>query len=162
MQKDRSIAFLKKTLEPGQASYLVIKSANEWVKKNPYDNIVFFFTDQSFPCIPCNIAKFHAMDMYTYDGTVIGCDLDTAGMLSQVSRPRRVWYMQDLYHLRRNTDLFEFDNIMNNDDILKICRSKDHREVLIKDYPTANVAKEIIEDFDIKKIKEILNFHKNK
>ncbi len=154
------LAFVLPNLSSSQASYLCINVCNNIVEKTAALNLSLFFCENSPPCVPIKIARFHLRDACIYTGHLIAIDQETLNAISNFTRAKRYFYIQDLTWLTDSRFYKkETMDLMKDDSIIKIAKCKDHKDYLLnKGY---NIHPIIVEDFDIDAILSIVTNKKD-
>jgi hypothetical protein len=151
----KKIGFVLKDVSAGQLPYTCIQSCNSWLDNNFGTNISLFCYDHTTSCVNTKFARFHVKEIDHFVGDLIATSIDSALLIKNNTRAKRYYYINDFDWTRPNFTLpIEYvDKIFNDNDIVKFCRSRDHRDRLIKE--GYKILYTIVEDFDIKTILEI-------
>tara|TARA_Y100000034_G_C6857213_1_gene389716 strand:+ start:463 stop:993 length:531 start_codon:yes stop_codon:yes gene_type:complete len=119
--------------------------------------VVVFSQDWNRPIITPPTGVHHITGLYGYRGNVIAFtpqsvdDCLRCGTTSSV-----LWYIYNPHEI--NACFPEFiENLMSNDNIIKVCRSQNHRKLIKNLFPLATIEEKIIENFDIKRLLEVLD-----
>jgi hypothetical protein len=153
----RMVGFVLDNLSASQIAHLCVENTNKWLESNFGTNFSVFYEENSMPCIQPCFARFHAKDAMAFYGHLIATSFSTAFSIKDATRSKRYYYINDLEWtrpwFRHNQD--DIDKVLNNDEIVKFTRSNDHYKYLTD--MGINVIPNIVEDFDINKILEIIN-----
>lgn len=151
------LGFIVDSLAPSQISYLMTQNANDIHKETPVVNVSCFFSNHQRPCMEYRFAIFNAVDITGFVGTLVATSFDTAKLLNNGFRSKKMWYINDISFLEEQKKE-DYDKILNDPEIVKFCRSRDHADKLIE--IGFNIYPNIIQDFNIMQIidlSEVLN-----
>lgn len=149
------IGFVLKDLSAGQIPYICINECNKWLDNNFGTNLTIFCYDHAIPCVPMKFAKYHVKELDFFVGDLIATSIDSTLLINNNTRAKRYYYINDFDWTRPSCNLSKenISKVLYNNNIIKFCRCKDHRDKLKKD--GINILDIIVEDFNIKTILEI-------
>jgi hypothetical protein len=143
-----NLGFLLDDLSPSQTTYSCIFNSNHYLAKNNNLTICLFFNEISYPCTYPLFPRFHSRDCIGFDGLLISTSVESSMFLKQNYRSQKVFYIQDLEWERswgKNLNL----DVLYEPDIIKVCRSEDHKNFIKKTKTPINLIDTIIDNFDI-------------
>lgn len=152
------VGFCVNDLGMNQIAYTLIKNVNSWLEDNFGLNPSIFFIENNMTCLPVKFPRFHLKDANVFTGHLIATDIKTVINLSYVHRCKKYYYINDLFEIINAKNDSGIIDILKDKEIIKFCRSKDHREYLMKKgYLIHDI---IVDDFDLNQILEIINDNK--
>lgn len=155
------ISFVIDQLSSNQIACIMTDTVNSWLDNNFGIDPIAFYIDNSFPSIPLKFPRYHACDLVGYQGNIIATSLSTILAAKNSFQGHKFFYIQDLEWERGwckyNKD--QTNEILNDTNIVKFCRSADHRDYITKS--GYKVLDKIVEDFNIADILEIINDNRN-
>jgi hypothetical protein len=156
MQRNKQIGFIVEDLTSSQLSFNLIKNLNDFLEDSDVDCVVFFENAGS-PVVNPNFSIMSINEIWNFDGDLVATSMSTALRLSKTFSPnKKFYYVWDLEWLRRHGKTFEYNvQAFRQNNCQLISRSLEHSKA-IENYCNKPV-KYIVEDFNIKKIMEIIN-----
>ena len=147
----KKIGFLVNDLNPSQLSYFLIKNANEFLTKNKDYDIYIFYDNLAVPCLTPNFAIMQAAEAFSFDGTLIATNLNTASKLINFpSAEKKYFYVWDLDWMRMKNKSFDaLQSIYGNKELSLIARSDEHKQAIENAWNAP--VKNVISNFDMSK-----------
>jgi hypothetical protein len=150
----KKIGCLFNDFSASQAVYTYINNANQALKIRTDLDFVGFFEELSGFCLTPNFACMNIHEAWSFDGTLIATNLNTAQQLIRLTgTKKKFFYIWDLEWMRLSQQSRHFRSIRSvyaNPQLKLLARGEDHKKVL-EDCWNLKVY-DIIEDFDIDKI----------
>lgn len=140
------LAFAVPDLGPSQASFLLIKAANDWLAGSPQREVLVFSENWDPPCYPPTFSRFQMADLMGYHHPVVATTFQAAALaLQSPSRKKVLYYFQDLEWMRVTRDYSEWRSVFANPLVVLAARSLDHaRAALVWGKPVS-----VVEAFDM-------------
>jgi len=160
MSRHKQIGIMIEDLGASQLSLYIMKDINQKLMSNDTD--VFYLTcNKSVPCINENKAAiFSIFYSQNIDATLVATSSYTAKILKTcLASQERIFYITDLDWVRKQDKELEEEikEILLDDGIIKLCRSKEYFDFIMKNYQVNKISNTIVANFEINKIMEIIN-----
>lgn len=149
------IAFIVEDLGPSQIAAILVNQANRALYNSIGFNISLFFIEQIPPCVDPMFARYHVADLIDFDGYVIATSVKTAKEMMNAKRAKKCFYITEIVQILNNPKDKELIDILDDNSVLKITRSKDYFDKLRELGHHINT--NIIKDFEIGKFLELAN-----
>ena len=151
----KSVGIILDNLGQNQVAFDVLWNIESFLP-SPTE-VVIFSQAWNRPIITPPTGVHHITGLYGYRGNVIALtpqsvdDCLRCGTINSV-----LWYIYNPHEI--NACFPEFiEGLMSNDNIIKVCRSENHRKLVNNLFPHATIEEKIIENFDIKRLLEVLD-----
>jgi hypothetical protein len=134
-----------------QLAYTFITNVNEWQKTNFGVDFCLFTQEYASPCMDPKFARFNIFDTSYFGGHLITTSIQTFLNTQNAVKSKRYFYVNYLEYLRDKSKEHLYQEIMHDDNIVKILRTKDYAE------PLGISSKQyyVLEDFDINSLIKI-------
>lgn len=146
------IGIVMNDIGANQLAYTFITNTNEWQKDNFGIDFCIFTQEYASPCIEPNFARFNIFDSSYFGGHLITTSAQTFLNTQNAVKSKRYFYVNYLEYLRDESKKDLYKEIMHDDSVVKILRSKDYADPLgisTKKY-------HVLEDFNIKQLISIV------
>lgn len=143
----KSLGIFLDDLHLSQLNFYMISHVNNLIRTTDYDPIIFF-KNIGVPAIRPFCACMNASEIWTFNGTLISTNLDSAlTCIKATNNAKNILYLWDLEWMRGKNDYVHNVSILRHPLIKVITRSKDHAKV-VENYANITVSK-IVEDANI-------------
>ena len=154
MQRNKQIGFIVEDLTSSQLSFNLIKNLNDFLEDSDVDCVVFFENAGS-PVVNPNFSIMSINEIWNFDGDLIATSMSTALRLSKTFSPnRKFYYVWDLEWLHNPVNFGTVMEIMRDDRLKIIARSKSHADV-IENFSNKEVVG-IVEDWNTEQLLELV------
>lgn len=148
----RNLGFFLVHKNQSQVAYVLIEKINQFLENNPYINISLYTSQQTQNVSVCKFGCFGAIEAKHHVGPLVCCDPVSLSSALISKRSSIYYYAYDPLFLQNNHDILK---IINENKIPVILRSEEHKKFM-KNYIPVEFMDSVVEDFDIKKIMEIV------
>lgn len=151
MEKHMKCGIIADNYGANQIGFTIINAANKFAKTN--NNGCILFQLEYVPhCIKSDVCAMNYSEIYGYNACLISNSLEsTKIMLSASNNGPMIFYIWDIFWLRRGSEVYDHNMaVLNNPNLLLVCRSESHRQ-MVENYTNRNPA---IMPFDINALTE--------
>lgn len=144
-------------LSARQDSCLAIHSINKWLEVNFGCDFMAFYLENLPPSLNPNFPRFDIRDSIGFKGHLFSTSLETTVICEKAFQPKKYYYIQDIEWERPycKVDTKVVESIKNNEEIIKVCRSIDHKKYI--ELQGWKIHPKIVEDFNVDQILEVIN-----
>ena len=148
MQDVKSVGILVDDLGLSQLNFYLINHINYLAKTRMDIDPILFFKNVNHPCIRPHCATLNMCDIWSFNGTIIATNLDSAlTALNAVNNADNILYLWDLEWLRGKNNYLYNLSILRHPDLRVIARSVHHAQA-IENYANIKVHK-VVNDINL-------------
>tara|TARA_R110000765_G_scaffold353664_1_gene443587 strand:- start:421 stop:951 length:531 start_codon:yes stop_codon:yes gene_type:complete len=151
----KSVGVILDNLGQNQVAFDVMWDIESFLPNST--EVVIFSQDWNRPVITPPTGVHHISGLYGYKGKVVAFTPQSVDDCLRCGTTDSIlWYIYNPHEI--NTCPPEFiGKVMSNDNIIKVCRSENHRKLIKNLFPHATIEEKIIENFDIKRLIKVLD-----
>jgi len=156
------LGFLVDNMGASQLGYYIGKNISDHLEQYPQSNLTCYYENFERQCAHTNFATMNIIEGWDQDGAMIATSENTARkLLNFIGTQEKFFYVWDLelfYELiagKKYIKTFDMTNIFFEESLTLICRNSLHAQLIENNFNRQ--VKYTVDNFDIKKIMEIVN-----
>ena len=127
----KKIGIIVDNLGASQKSFEIINAANSFTETNT-DCCIIFQNEYIPSCVKPNICCLNSSEIWGYNGCIVSNCLETTRLsLKASSNGPRIFYIWDIFWLRRGQEIYDHNiDILIEPSLLLCCRSNSHANMI--------------------------------